>query len=395
MSSTQDNINHECLKLPPVTIHIKRNLPSHIILFSDMSVHGTVLEGRLREDHVFRGFGDGSSSDDDEDDDNNNGEDRRGIHTTFASHHHNSNRQHSDGNTTKYESLSFVKTSHTSQTSAGTLGKKHDGSISEVATKMKPMGMNVMFSKSPAQRIPPIVGLRTELPAIALPPPIPLDLPQINVSRKLSSIGPQTVFDDGRVREVAPMDVMFSEPSAMHSSKEEHLIHDSPTKREPILLDIPNERNELVMAAYSTQSIPKLYPIVGFRKELPGIALSPPIPLDLPKINYRKPASADPRAVFDAIQKQQPVDSVNQPQQTSNSQSMDFSDPVSIISRAAEFLTAGDYGMMLKVLEILDKHLVLPEDIDMAIEFGQGLANYKNLHYRALNLVLMHYLRNQ
>ena len=34
---------------------------------------------------------------------------------------------------------------------------------------------------------------------------------------------------------------------------------------------------------------------------------------------------------------------------------------------------------MIKVLEILDKHLVLPEDIDMARKFGQGLANYKNL----------------
>ena len=65
------------------------------------------------------------------------------------------------------------------------------------------------------------------------------------------------------------------------------------------------------------------------------------------------------------------------------SQSMDFSDLVSIISRAAEFLTAGDYGAMIKLLEILDKHLMLPQDIDMAKEFGQGLANYKNLHYRA------------
>jgi len=39
------------------------------------------------------------------------------------------------------------------------------------------------------------------------------------------------------------------------------------------------------MAAYSTQSIPKLYPIVGLRKELPDIALPPPIPLDLPKLS--------------------------------------------------------------------------------------------------------------
>ena len=70
-------------------------------------------------------------------------------------------------------------------------------------------------------------------------------------------------------------------------------------------------------------------------------------------------------------------------QQPPLSQSMDFSDPFIIIDRAALFLTAGDYGAAINVLEILDKHLVLPQDIDMAREFGQGLANYKNLHYRA------------
>jgi len=30
---------------------------------------------------------------------------------------------------------------------------------------------------------------------------------------------------------------------------------------------------------YSTQGISKLYPVVGLHKELPGIALPPPIPL--------------------------------------------------------------------------------------------------------------------
>ena len=38
---------------------------------------------------------------------------------------------------------------------------------------------------------------------------------------------------------------------------------------------------------------------------------------------------------------------------------------------------------MLKVLEIVDEHLILPEDIDMVKEFEQGLAHYKSLHYRA------------
>ena len=69
----------------------------------------------------------------------------------------------------------------------------------------------------------------------------------------------------------------------------------------------------------------------------------------------------------------------SQQQQPQVTQSIEFSDPVSIISRAAEFLTAEDYGAMIKLLGILDKHLMLPEDIDITKEFQQGLANYKNL----------------
>ena len=165
------------------------------------------------------------------------------------------------------------------------------------------------------------------------------------------------------------------------------LVINNLTERDPILLDIPNGQNELVMTPCSAQSIPKLYPIVGLCKELPGIALPPPIPLDLPEINLtRKVTNVVTRvgkvSSFDA-QRQQSMTTVTRPQQTPLSQNMDFSDPVCIISRAAEFLFAGDYGTMLKILEIFDEHLVLPQDIDMAKEFGQGLANYKNLHYRA------------
>ena len=57
---------------------------------------------------------------------------------------------------------------------------------------------------------------------------------------------------------------------------------------------------------------------------------------------------------------QKPQSMASSHQQPPLSQSMDFSDPVSIISRAAKFLTAGDHGAMLKLLEILDKHLMLP-----------------------------------
>ena len=191
-----------------------------------------------------------------------------------------------------------------------------------------------------------------------------------------------------------------------YASRTDYLLGDNLKERGPILLDIPNGNNELVMAAYSTQSVPKLYPIIGLRKELPGIALPPPIPLDLPKLNLNKKlksTSSQQQLLREQLKKtdsrlgavpgtvtstniqntQSLISSQSQQRQSPRRQSIDLTDPVSIINAAAVFLTAGDYGTMLKVLEILDKHLVLPEDIDMAKEFGQGLANYKNLHYRA------------
>ena len=38
--------------------------------------------------------------------------------------------------------------------------------------------------------------------------------------------------------------------------------------------------------------------------------------------------------------------------------------------------------MRMKILGVLDKQLVLSEEIEMAREFGQGLANYKKYQYR-------------
>ena len=196
---------------------------------------------------------------------------------------------------------------------------------------------------------------------------------------------------DGRMQQVKPsmgMSTVHMAPD-IYTSKEENLI----------LSDYPNGCNELVMAAYSTQSIPKLYPIVGLRKDQklpPGIALPPPNHLDLPKMHPSKKVTSFPS--HQQVVREQPIkdvgtspgSNVHQPQymasvashqqQAPLSQSLDFS---IIIDRAALFLTAGDYGATIKVLEILDKHLVLPDDIDMAKEFGQGLANYKNLHYKA------------
>ena len=303
--------------------------PSHtvpMISCSGISGDETVLQVG-----TVRGFDNaGNDSDDDS------SEDETGGHHGSLLTHHSSIPQHSLPNSPRYKSLSTaVNTSLTLQTSAGTshVGLKHKGKIGEVAGKTNSKSM----SKS--------------------------------------------------------------------SSKGDYLIGDSYslTERRPILLDVYNGRNELVMTAYSTQSIPKLHPIVGLRKELPGIALPPPIPLDLPKINFSRKMTSI--ASHQQVVSEQPIKAghglgkvprvvssqrpqsmasgYQQQQQAPLSQSMDFSDPVGIISRAAVFLTAGDYETMLKVLEILDKHLVLPEDIDMAKEFGQGLAHYKNLHYRS------------
>ena len=296
-----------------------------------ISCSGISGDETVLQEGTVRGF-DNAGNDSDED----SSEDETGGHHGNLLTHHSSIPQQSLPNSPRYKSLSAaVNTSLTPQTSAGTshVGLKHEGKIGQAAGRINSKSM----SKS--------------------------------------------------------------------SSKGDYLIGASYSlaKRRPILLDVPNGRNELVMAAYSTQSIPKLDPIVGLHKKLPGIALPPPIPVDLPKINFsrkvtsipshqqvvgKQPIKPDhglgtvPRIV--SIQRPQSMASGCQRQQQAPlSQSIDFSDPVGIISRAAVFLHAGDYGTMLKILEILDKHLVLPEDIDMAKEFGQGLANYKNQRYRA------------
>ena len=320
-----------------------RYSPSHTIptiSCSGISVHKTMFQESVfcqRSENTARGYGDGSSSSSDDD---NSAEDKQGTYMSFASHYHSSDPQHSSANSPRYKSLSAaVNTSLTPQTSAGTshVGLKHEGKIREAAAKPNLMVMGFMLPKSPA----------------------------------------------------------------VYTSKGDCLIGDSYSlaERRPILLDAPNGRNELVMAAYSTQSIPKLYPIVGLRKELPGIALPPPIPLDLPKINFSGKVTsiishqqvvseqlikADhglgtvPR-VLSSQRPQSMVSGCQLQQQAPSSQSMAFSDPVGIISRAAKFLHSGDYNRTIKVLEILDKHLALPQDIDMAKAFGQGLAYYKNL----------------
>ena len=101
------------------------------------------------------------------------------------------------------------------------------------------------------------------------------------------------------------------------------------------------------VAAHSTEEVQILYPIVGLRKDTHHLTMS---------------------------QQQFADHCINLP--------LDFSDPQSIVSRAAQFLHAGDYGIMMKILEVLDKHLVLSEEIEMAFEFGQGLANYKKYQHR-------------
>ena len=320
--------------------------PTHTISTiscSNISANETILQKSVlakRKEDVERGTDFGgktgdSSSDSSDDDSNNNGDESRSV-----THHHISNHQNSLLSNQNYKSPSAA--SYTLQT---------------------PAGINHFSLKQGG----------TEVREVAVKP----------------------IFD-----------ITLSKSLAGYRSKANHFISDDLKERGPILLDLPEGNNELVMAAYSTQSVPKLYPIVGLRKELPGIALPPPIPLDLPKLNLSKKVKsitlhqqvvreqlnkADSRleAVKDTvlgtnIQTPQLLTSTQpQQRQSPRRQSIDLTDPISIINAAAVFLTAGDYGLTVRVLEILDKHLVLPEDINMAKEFGQGLANYKNLHYRA------------
>ena len=218
---------------PPLSVNVlihRTYLPSHTI--STIPCCGIRVDETMQENVFFkrtestvRGFGDGSDSSSDDD---SGGQDKPGIHSSVVSHYHgyNNPQQHSLPNSPRYKSpLTAVNTSLTLQTSANT---------SHISSK-HPVGMREAVT--------------------------------------MNSMG---------------MGTMFPKSTAMYTSKGEYLINDSLTERGPILLDIPNGRNELVMAAYSTQSIPKLYPIVGLRKELPGIALPPPIPLDLPKINVSR-----------------------------------------------------------------------------------------------------------
>ena len=98
-----------------------------------------------------------------------------------------------------------------------------------------------------------------------------------SISSRAKSIQPTSLrcTEESKVREAS---ILLKSPAAgnsrFYASKAgEYLINDSLTERGPVLLDIPNRHSELIMAAYSTQSIPKLYPIVGLCKEMPGIAL--------------------------------------------------------------------------------------------------------------------------
>ncbi|XP_065893671.1 tetratricopeptide repeat protein 28-like isoform X2 [Dysidea avara] len=184
-------------------------------------------------------------------------------------------------------------------------------------------------------------------------------------------------------------------PNSTLYDSTDFLLGSGSNEKGPILLDVPNGKNELVMAAVLTQEVPKLYPIVGLRTEMPGIALPPPIPLDLPVLGGKKKIK---NVKVDRHQ-QQTVATRNWPsaaanhntaitlskQQTSsyeNNIPLELSDPQNIVERAAQFYHAGDYGTMVKILEVLDRHLVLSEEIEMAREFGQGLSHYSKYQYR-------------
>ena len=327
---------------PSLVLGHTERMPVH--LFSSLS-SSTCLSGNDFDQNVFctrcpvieRGIS-GKNGSSDESDDSSEGDDRRGMHT-LSSHHTNTSLQHS---------LS-------------------------------------------TQRIPPAAAHNDYS---SLPPGgATFSSHRTDRVREVKVPAPQHVA-------ITPNLPTKSPGTGMYTTTTDLNLTDGYNERGPILLDIPNGRNELVMAAHSTQEVPKLYPIVGLRKEMPGIALPPPIPLDLPKIGGNKKTKtatiqyqssqqserllqgAGPGTV-PTDRRQTSVNQITSPQQFAdnhNNLPLDFSDPQSIVSRASQFLHAGDYGMMMKILEVLDKHLVLSEEIEMAREFG--LANYKKYQYR-------------
>ena len=164
-----------------------------------------------------------------------------------------------------------------------------------------------------------------------------------------------------------------------------------------VLVDTLNGKNELVNVAYLNRDVPNLYPIVGVPKGIPaGIAIPPPVPLDLPPLGgikrYRH-LHVDRFQQQQSSSRRQHATVANQSipltqQFTShdhNDHPLELSDPPSIIQRAAQFYHAGDYRMMIKILEVLDRHLMLSDEIAMAREFGQGLAHFKKYHAHERN----------
>ena len=112
---------------------------------------------------------------------------------------------------------------------------------------------------------------------------------------------------------------------------------------------------------------------------MPEIALPPPTP---PKIGGNKttrnvtihfqgkqqPERLQQGAALETVpadRRQTSVNHLTTPQFTDhhNNLPLDFSDPQSAVSGATQFLHTGDYGVMMKILEVLDKHLVLSEEI--------------------------------
>ena len=201
--------------------------PTHTISSiscSNINANETTLQKSVlakRKEDVERGTDFGGktddSSSDSSDDDSNNGDESRSV-----THHHISNHQNSLLSNQNYKSLSAA--SYTLQTPAGI----NHFSLKQGGTEVREAAVKPNF------------------------------------------------------------DITLSKSLAGYRSNANHFISDGLKERGPILLDLPEGNNKLVMAAYSTQSVPKLYPIVGLRKELPGIALPPPVPLDLPKVNLSK-----------------------------------------------------------------------------------------------------------
>ena len=160
----------------------------------------------------------------------------------------------------------------------------------------------------------------------------------------------------------------------------------------PILIDTLSGRNELVNASNINREVPNLFPIIGVPKGIPaGIAIPPAVPLDLPTLGGNKKQKRLQVEIFqqqNSTSRRQHTTTINQSiplqqQFISHDRSdlpLELSDPQNIIHISSQFYHAGDYGMMIKSLEVLDRHNMSAKYECHPLAVGRAVSNLGNAY---------------